>query len=42
MWKVLEIKVNCGLKFENNLDDVIKKASNKINALSRVTLFLNL
>ena len=36
------IKVDCGLKFENYLDGVIKKASNKINALSRVTPFMNL
>ena len=40
--KLLGIKVDCGLKFENYLDGVIKKASNKINALSRVTPFLNL
>ena len=40
--KLLEIKVDCGLKFENYLDGVIKKASNKINALSRVTPFMNL
>ena len=30
--KLLGIEVNCGLKFENYLDGVIKKASNKINA----------
>ena len=40
--KILGIKVDCGLKFENYLDGVIKKASTKINALSRVTPFLNL
>ena len=40
--KLLRIKVDCGLKFENYLDGVIKKASNKINALSRVTPFMNL
>ena len=40
--KLLGIEVNCGLKFENYLDGVIKKASNKINALSRVTPFMNL
>ena len=40
--KLLGIKVDCGLKFENYLDGVIKKASNKINALSRVTPFMNL
>ena len=30
------------LKFQNYLDGVIKKASNKINVLSRVTPFMNL
>ena len=34
--RLLGIKVDCGLKLENYLDSVIKKASNKINALSRV------
>ena len=29
--KLLRIKVDCGLKFENYLDGVIKKASNKVN-----------
>ena len=40
--KILGIKVDCGLKFENYLDGVIKKTSTKINTLSRVTRFLNL
>ena len=40
--RLLGIKVDCGLKLENYLDSVIKKASNKINALSRVTPFMNL
>ena len=40
--KLLGIKVSCGLKIENYLDGVIKKASNKISALSRVTPFMNL
>ena len=30
--RLLGIKVDCGLKFENYLHSVIKKASNKINA----------
>ena len=30
--KLLAIKVDCGLKFENYLDGVIKIASNKMNA----------
>ena len=40
--KLLGIKVDCGLKFENYLDGVIKKARNTINALPRVTQFTNL
>ena len=39
--KLLGIKVDCGLKFEIYLS-VVKKASNKINALSRITPFINL
>lgn len=38
----LGIKVDCILKFKNCLDDVIKKASKKVNALSRVIPFMNL
>ena len=40
--KLLGIKVYCGRKFENYLDSVIEKASNEINALSRVTPCMNL
>ena len=40
--KLLESKVVCGLKFENYLDRVIKKTSNKINAFSRVRPFMSL
>ena len=35
--KLLGVKVDCRLKFENYLDGVIEKASNKISVLSRVT-----
>ena len=42
MRKLLGIKADCGLKFENYLSGIIKKASNKINTLSRVTPFMNL
>ena len=35
------IKADCGLKFENRLGGVNKKASNKTNALSRVRSFMN-
>ena len=40
--KLLGIKVDCKLKFENYLDGVIEKANNKINALSRFKPFMNL
>ena len=40
--KILQIKVDCGLKFENYLDGVIKKASNKVNSLSRTSSFMSL
>ena len=40
--KLLGTKVDCGLKFENYLDDFIKKVSSKINTFSRVTPFMNL
>ena len=40
--KLLGIKVDCGLKFENYLYGVIQKASTKINVLSRFTPFMNL
>lgn len=39
--KLVGIKVDCKLKFKNYLD-VIKTASNKVNALSRVTSFMSL
>ena len=39
--KLLGTKVDCGLKFENYLDDFIKKVSNKINNFSRVKPFIN-
>lgn len=39
--KILGIKVDYELEFNNYLD-VIKKASNKINALPRVASFMSL
>ena len=39
---MLQIEVDCELKFENYIDGVIKKASNKANALSRTSSFMNL
>ena len=38
--KLLVIKVNSRLNFNEHLDDIIKKASRKINALSRITAFM--
>lgn len=40
--KILGIKVDSELEFNNYLDVVIKKASNKINALPRVASFMSL
>ena len=40
--KLFGIKIDGGLKFENYLDGVIRKVSDKINALFRVTPFINL
>ena len=40
--KLLRIKVDCEMKFKIYLHDVIKKTSNRVNTLSRVTLFMSL
>ena len=40
--KLLGIKVNSRLNFNKHLDRIIKKASRKINALSRITPFMNI
>ena len=40
--KLLGIKVDKGLNFSEHLDGIIKKASRKINALSRITPFINI
>ena len=40
--KLLGIKVDSRLNFNEHLDGIIKKASRKINALSRVTPFMNI
>ena len=39
--KLLGIKVDSRLNFNEHLDSVIKKAGRKINALSRITPFIN-
>ena len=40
--KQLGIKVDSRLNFNEHLDSIIKKASCKINALSRITSFMNI
>ena len=40
--KLLGIKVDSRLNFNEDLDGVIKKASRKINALSSITTFMNI
>ena len=40
--KLLGIKVDSRLSFNKHLDGIIKKASRKINALSRITPFINI
>ena len=40
--KLLRIKVDCEMKFKIYLHGVIKKTSNRVNTLSRVTLFMSL
>ena len=40
--KLLGIKVDSRLNFNEHLDDIIKKASRKINALSRIIPFMNI
>ena len=40
--KLLGIKVDGRLNFNTHLDGIIKKASHKINALSRITPFMNI
>ena len=40
--KLLGIKVDSRLNFNENLDGIIKKSSRKINALSRIIPFMNI
>ena len=40
--KLLGIMVDSRLNFNQHLDGIIKKASHKINALSRITTFINI
>ena len=35
------MKIDCGLKFKHLLDHVVEKTSDKVNALSRVALFIS-
>ena len=40
--KLLEIKIDSRLSFNEHLDGIIKKANHKIKALSRITSFMNI
>ena len=40
--KLLGIKVDSRFNFDEHLDGIIKKASHKINALFRITPFMNI
>ena len=40
--KLLGIKVDTKLKFNEHLNDIINKASHKVNALSRLVSYLGL
>ena len=39
--KLIGIKINSKLSFKDHLDGVIKKASQKVNVLSRKTPYMN-
>ena len=39
--KLIGIKINSKFSFEDHLDGVIKKASRKVNVLSRKTPYMN-
>ena len=40
--KLLGIKIDSNLNFNEHLDEIIKKASRKVNVLSRITPYMNL
>ena len=40
--KLFGTKVDCKMKFKNYLEDVIKKACNRVNTFSRIKLFTSL
>ena len=40
--RLLRAKVDSKLNFKEHLDGIIKKASRKINALSRITPYMNI
>ena len=40
--RLLRVKVDSKLNFKEHLDGIIKKASRKINALSRITPYMNI
>ena len=42
MRKLLDIKIDNKLNFNNHIDEIFKKAGQKLNALSRVTPYMDL
>ena len=40
--KLLGVKVDNDLKFKEHLEGIIKKASKKVNVLSRITPYMNI
>ena len=40
--KLLGVKVDNNLKFKEHLEGIIKKASKKVNVLSRITPYMNI
>ena len=40
--KILDIKIANKLNFNTHVDEICKKAGHKLNALSRVTLYMDL
>ena len=39
--KLLGVKVDCNLKFKEQLDNIFKKAGRKVNALSKTLSYMN-
>ena len=39
---LLSIMIDCNLTFENHINNICKKASQKLNALARVASYMNM